>query len=110
LEVENFPYPSAYKEIWIDIGFTGTLTNASASGTGGVLSYTTIDLDPGGPSDVAEWGWRIYPNPWKEDIFFSIVPTLDQLGQVLVPATLDWIHVDTICIPAPGDLILVALV
>ena len=109
MEVENFPYPFAYKEIWIDIGFTGVLTDVSASGTGGGLYYTTIDLQPfGDPSGVADFGFRIYPNPAKEDIWFTIAPVVGlstaNFGDGC--ATLDWIHVDTICVPAPGAILL----
>ncbi len=107
LEIWNFQDPLDYKEIWVDIGFTGLLTNVSASGTGVYGPYTTIDLlpysDPGG---VAEFGFRIYPNPGKEDIFFTIETLTTPEGHVPILATLDWIHVDTICIPAPGTILL----
>jgi len=62
-----------------------------------------VSLGPGGPSGVAEWDFRIYPNPHWEDINFQIAPIMDSEGQqIVIPATLDWIHVDTICIPAPA--------
>ena len=96
MEIENFKNP-AVKTIWVDIGFQGELTNFSATGTGAGLTYTTTVLSSGGPSGAAEFGFKIVPNPWKEDIFFTIGG---------VEATLDWIHVDTICIPAPGAVIL----
>ncbi len=107
LEIWNFQDPLAYKEIWVDIGFTGLLTNVSASGTGVHGPYTTIDLPPyNDPDGVAEFGFRIYPNPGKEDIFFTIETVLLPEGQIPIAATLDWIHVDTICIPAPGAILL----
>jgi hypothetical protein len=102
LEIWNFQEPLDYKEIWVDIGFTGLLTNASASGTGVYGPYTTINLPPyNDPGGIAELGFRIYPNPGKEDIFFTIEP---EIGSTY--ASLDWIHVDTICIPAPGAILL----
>jgi len=107
LEIWNFQDPLDYKEIWVDIGFTGLLTNVSASGTGVYGPYTTVNLPPyNDPEGVAEFGFRIYPNPGKEDIFFTIETVREPTGQVLIPATLDWIHVDTICIPAPGAILL----
>jgi len=107
LEIWNFQDPLDYKEIWVDIGFEGLLTNASASGTGVYGPYTTIILPPyNDPGGIAELGFRIYPNPGKEDIFFTIETVREPTGQILIPATLDWIHVDTICIPAPGAILL----
>jgi len=102
LQIENFPV-NPYKEIWVDIGFEGTLTNANGSGTGGGLTYNTIDLPPfGDPYGVAELGFRIFPNPSKEDIFFTI-------ERWEVPAKLEWIHVDTICTPEPATIAMLGL-
>ena len=109
LEIWNFQDPLDYKEIWVEIGFEGLLTNVSASGTGAFGPYTTITLPPyNDPAEgVAKLGFRIYPNPGKEDIFFTIETVREPTGgQVIIPATLDWIHVDTICIPAPGAILL----
>ena len=109
LEIWNFQDPLDYKEIWVEIGFEGLLTNVSASGTGAFGPYTTINLPPyNDPAEgVAKLGFRIYPNPGKEDIFFTIETVREPTGgQVIIPATLDWIHVDTICIPAPGAILL----
>ena len=107
LEIWNFQDPLDYKEIWIDIDFIGSLTNVSASGTGVYGPYTTINLPPySDPGGVAEFGFRIYPNPGKEDIFFTIAPVTVPEGQAPIPASLDGIHVDTICIPAPGAILL----
>ncbi len=97
LKVENWPEPYGYKEIWVDIGYTGRLVDSwSVVGydlAGGTFTDETL-VGPG-PSGVAEFGFRIYPNPHWEDITFTIVG-----------GTLDWVHVDTICIPAPGAILL----
>ena len=105
LKIENYETPNAYKEIWIDIGYTGTLQGWTAGAHNGLdlQDYKVVSLGPGGPSGVAEWGFRIYPNPHWEDINFQIASITDPAG---LPATLDWIHVDTICIPAPGAILL----
>ena len=106
LKIENYEFPNAYKEIWIDVGYTGTLQGWTAGAHNGLepQEYKVVSLGPGGPSQEAEWGFRIYPNPYWEDINFQIAP-MDPTGQPIT-ATLDWIHVDTICIPAPGAILL----
>jgi hypothetical protein len=103
LEIGNYPNPSEYKEIWVDFGFTGTLVwNADSPDVDGVgnpsITYTTVIL---GPQGNADFGARIYPNPAKEDIWFRIGPTATG-----TPPVLDYLHVDTICIPAPGAILL----
>jgi len=109
LKIENYEFPNAYKEIWIDVGYEGTLQGWTAGAHNGLdpQDYKVVSLGPGGPSDEAEWGFRIYPNPHWEDINFQIASIIDPIGQqVITSATLDWIHVDTICIPAPGAILL----
>jgi hypothetical protein len=104
LQIDNFREPLAYKEIWIDVEFQGTLTGMCAFGAGTGETYKTVNL-PGGsnpgasntPPMVADFGFRIFPNPEKEDIFFTITGP---------DAVLTSIRVDTICIPAPGAILL----
>jgi hypothetical protein len=98
LDIKNKP-PNVYKEIWVDIGYTGSLSGIVAYGTG-PDTYTVIDLQGPGPSGVAEFGFRISPNPTEEVISFTINPPCG------ADAVLEWIHVDTICIPAPGAILL----
>jgi hypothetical protein len=100
LVIENFQNLNNYKEIWIDVGYEGTIYGAGTAGGGAGGPYTTVALNPPGPSGVDELGFQIYPNPTKEDIWFSIA------APGSAPAVLDWIHVDTICIPAPGAILL----
>ena len=91
LEVPNYE-GGAYKEIWVDLGYSGFLLGPSVSATdGGSLSFTYAIL-PG--QGLADFGIRITPNPNVEKIDF------------VVSGTLDYIHVDTICIPAPGAILL----
>jgi hypothetical protein len=99
IELENFPDPRKFKEIQIDIQYAGEIVFADAFGGGG---FRTEPWQPYGDADIA---FRIYPNPSKDDIYFHIAPGVDVTGQE-IPAKLDWIHVDTICIPAPGALLL----
>jgi len=99
LEIGNFDEPLAYKEIWVDIGASGVgapiVTNVVAH-DGPNESFDWVVLDGQGDAD---FGIRISPNPLIEKIWFTLPIAADL-------ATLDWIHVDTICIPAPGAILL----
>ena len=102
LQVENFPDPLAYKEIWVHVGHTGTLGGLAAVGVTGSENYPGVVLPGPGPDPSppdADFGFIIRPNPHKEDIFFTIYADVG-------PAALDYIRVDTICIPAPGAILL----
>ena len=103
LEIGNFPDPLVYKEIWVDLGFTGTLdlSLVDVDGDGQYGPYTAVVLQGPGPGTGAVFGARIYPNPAKEDIWFTIGAPVGGGNP-----SLDWIHVDTICIPAPGAILL----
>jgi len=103
LEIENIPDITDHKELWVDLGFTGTLGNIFVSGvTTGVTHQTVyLPLPSPNPSMPADFGALIIPNPAKEDIQFTI--TALGAGQ---PALLNYIRVDTICIPAPGAILL----
>jgi hypothetical protein len=104
LKMNNFPNPNAFKEVWVDVVGSGTVEPTGAIATDGpALSFSYTLLDGPGPGTGADFGWRIQPNPFFEEIEFSVVPTAGTL------ATLDNIHVDTICIPAPGALLLASL-
>lgn len=105
LEIENFPEESAFKEIQIDIGLTGgEVIGAGASGAGTTQSgdpFVTLPITP--YTDAGDLAFRIYPNPSKDDITIQIRSLQD------ATASLDWIHVDTICVPAPGAILLGSL-
>jgi hypothetical protein len=104
MKMNNFPAPSAFKEVWVDAVGSGTVEPTGAIATDGPALSFTYDLLAGpGPGIGADFGWRIKPNPFFEEIEFSVNPVAGAL------ATLDSIHVDTICIPAPGALLLASL-
>lgn len=100
LEITNWPTPSLYKELWIDMGFVGS-AEAWADGVGAHGPYATVPLAAPGPSGVAEFGFRIYPNPDKEDVSLAIYAPVTGGS-----AELRWLHVDTVCVPAPGAILL----
>jgi len=100
LELVNYEGPWV-KTIYVDVWSSALPTNLGAAAWNGmpIPDYTYILLP--GQGD-AEFGWRIIPNPDQEKIWFTI-PLTGNTGPI---ATLDYIHVDTICIPAPGAILL----
>ena len=106
IELQNFPEPLAYKEIWVDVVITGGEVISYWADGDPAGSYTVIDLgtvNPGMAPQGDVFGFRIMPNPWKEDIQFIIAAT--GCG----PVGLESIRIDTICIPAPGAVLLGSL-
>lgn len=90
----------AYKDIWVDVGWTGGDISASVVAREGSFRY--VSLQPPQGSD-ADFGWRVYANPDWEDILLCITGAT-------APATLDWVHVDTMCVvPVPGAVALAGI-
>jgi hypothetical protein len=103
IEVENYDKDNAYKEIWVDLDFVGghlDLGSIGAVGTGSNPLYTTAILPGPGPGTGADFGFIIRPNPWIENISFKII------ADSTAPVVLDTMHIDTMCIPAPGAILL----
>jgi hypothetical protein len=98
LEIPNYENLNDYKEIWVDIG-NAAASDIAVSATGGGPYQSQILTGSGD----AEFGIRIWPNPNIEDISFTIAPAGTS------PAVLDYIHVDTICIPEPATMCLLGL-
>jgi len=104
-KIDNWVDYEPYKEIWVDLGLTGGTidfdnTSVVASGSNPPYSYVTIQ-QPAPNAVGVSFGFRIYPNPSWENIFLAINETSPG-----TPAVLDWVHVDTISIPAPGAILL----
>jgi len=110
IELSNLKDLNAYKEIWVDVEYTGTLTGIFAYGDTVGVNHTTINLPLPNPNPnmPADFGFRIMPNPWKEDIFFTITAPVGDAG-ACGTAELYSIRIDTICIPAPGAILLGSL-
>jgi hypothetical protein len=98
LELPNYPTLNEYKEIWVDIG-SSVAEDISISATPTDIPFVYTILP--GQGD-AEFGVRIWPNPEVEKVGFVIWATA-------APAVLDYIHVDTICIPEPATMCLLGL-
>jgi len=100
LEIPNFDNPNEYKEIWVDIG-NAPVSGITVSATDGSSTTFEYVVLPG--QGDAEFGIRITPNPYVEKIGFYVLPVGSEL------AVLDYIHVDTICIPEPVTFMLFGL-
>jgi hypothetical protein len=99
MKIPNYS-DGAYKDIWVDVGWTGREMSASVVAREGEFRYVPLQPPAG---SAADFGWRIYLNPDWEDILAVI---LGATG----PATLDYVHVDTICvIPVPGAVALAGI-
>ncbi len=104
LKMNNFRAPNTFKEVWVDITGSGTIVPTGVVALDGrAASFSYEFLEGPGPGTGADFGWRIRPNPSWEEVEFSIIPAGG------LPATLESIHADTICIPAPGALLLGSL-
>jgi hypothetical protein len=100
LELPNYLTLNEYKEIWVDIG-SNVAEDISISATPTDISFV-YEILPG--QGDAEFGVGIWPNPYVEKVGFVIYPTAAG-----APAVLDYIHVDTICIPEPTTIGLLGL-
>ena len=104
LELPNYETLNPYKEIWVDIG-SNVAEDISVSATPTNMDFDyEIILFPGAGQDAADFVVKIWPNPYVEKVGFVIYPTAAG-----APAVLDYIHVDTICIPEPATMCLLGL-
>jgi hypothetical protein len=100
LVLPNYDVLNPLKVVWVDIGDAVIYNediSISASGHGIPSTQYTYEILPG--RGDAEFGVKIWPNPETEEIgmFFG-------WGTVL-----DYVHVDTICIPEPATICLLGL-
>jgi len=101
LYIPNQPVPNTYKEIWLEIGYkgiiTGILVQPIPGGRVEAILQTNEPVDTVNGWYKAIYAWRIYPNPYGENIL---------IGATGTGGFVDYIKVDTICIPAPGAVLL----
>jgi hypothetical protein len=96
MKIPNFD-GGLYKEIWVDLGVSGTYSASVVAGDG-TFGYVSVPPPRGSIADI---GFRIHPNPEWEDILLTVWGA---------EPSLSYVHVDTICvIPAPGALLLAGL-
>jgi len=101
LDIPNVPPPNTFKEIWLQMEYIGDVTATSI-----IIPQSGVEFLGGGWDYSTEgWkiytvGWRIFPNPVEEQIFVEIVNS---------GAFLNYLYVDTICVPEPATLALLGL-
>jgi hypothetical protein len=100
LEIPNYEILNNYKEIWVDIGNAVAAGITVSATDGGSTTFDYLVLP--GQGD-AEFGVRIWPNPYVEKVNFVVMPATGG------PAVLDYIHADTICVPEPATVALLGL-
>ena len=102
ITIPNRLEPDDYKEIWIEIGGRGDIVaNAVLDPPAGATLLEQSEL----PDGLTGWeiftiGWYIEPNPAEETIYLSILDS---------GADIDYIIIDTICIPEPATIFLLGL-
>jgi len=104
LWIPNRPDPSGWKEIWLEIGWRGSATqppvivvSPDPSATVQLILETKELVDETYGWYTSIYAWHIVPNPNEEDILISVGGT---------GGSVDYVAVDTICIPAPGAILL----
>lgn len=106
LEIPNCPAPATYKEIWVQVTYFDDLTTAPVVSVPGAIflggqTVLVEHVSTGGDWLLHQSMWRMEPNPSREEILLTAVPTAG--------AVVDAIVVDTICVPEPAILFLVTL-
>jgi hypothetical protein len=100
LTIPNTPFTGGYKEVWMEVGFEGIISAGfpilSAPGTVTEIPGSRTVTPAEGQWKILTIGWTIVPNPQREAIFASFAGT---------GGFVDYIKVDTICVPAPAGLL-----
>ena len=101
LFIPNRESSGGWKEIWLEIGYRGTPTVSvdpvPSGGTVEPILQTTDLVDETNLWYKSIYAWHIVPNPKEEYINISVTGT---------GGFVDYVAVDTICIPAPGAILL----
>jgi hypothetical protein len=105
LKINDYLNYNNYKYVWVDLGLTnGSVVDASVAADAPGVDAIVTNLQGPGPGTGADFGFLIEPNPYFEDILINI-----HADSVNAPAVLNWIDVDTICVPEPATLLLIGL-
>jgi hypothetical protein len=105
IELPNWSTQNPYKEIWVDLGTNATISLEDIGISAGPTNIAyDIQLLEG--QNGADFGVRIWPNPYIEKIQFVLFPPTPTTA--VFPVTLDYIQIDTICIPEPATLAMLA--
>jgi len=101
LLIPNRMAPDNWKDIWLEIGHRGTpyisVTPVPVGGSVDLIVKDTVLVDPNNMWYKSIYAWHITPNPYEEYICISVTGT---------GGAVDYVGVDTICVPAPGAILL----
>jgi hypothetical protein len=105
LTIPNQQLPNEYKEIWLEMDFQAALDWINVKPNPLEASVVEVIYGDISPIENTQWskliiGWRIYPNPFEETICMSITGT---------GGMVDYITVETCCIPEPATITLFSL-
>ena len=82
LKINNFPAANAFKAVWVDFIGSGTTDPTGIMALdGGATTFTYVPLAGPGPGTGADFGWSIRPNPFYEEVEFSVVPAGGPTGR-----------------------------
>ena len=101
IDVPNRPEPDDSKEVWVEINYRGHLTDSSIlePPDGWSLISSENVWEPDG-WQIITLGWEIIPNPDQETIYVEFYNN---------GADINYVTVDTICIPEPATMIVLGL-
>lgn len=109
LDIPNNEVLTNYKEIWLEVVYKVGVDSAEVSPTFTTvppevtitsLGSTITEEDPDDPLNswkTAVFHWKLTPNPYSETICMDFSGTGGSVDRIIV---------DTICIPAPGAILL----
>ena len=103
ITVPNRQETDIYKEIWAEVGFQGLLVDWDILDPVAGVTYLgqAINEDPAQDGwFVLDIGWRIEPNPNTETMYLEFWNS---------GANIDYVVIDTICIPEPMSILILGL-
>lgn len=111
LDIPNQPIPNPYKELTLEMRYQGDITFSWVADveTGALFTPVRFDVeDEGNGWKTVTKVFRFEPNPREELVVIGLKGTQEVTGQP-VDAVLDWICVETVCVPEPATLVLLAM-
>jgi len=106
IDIDNRPLELPYKEIWVQVISFVDITQAPIVDVPGAIlleseEFVVEQVSTGGDWILSLTKWRLEPNPPHERIILTANPAW---GTVI-----DFVAVDTICVPEPASLLLLSL-
>jgi hypothetical protein len=76
VKLRSYDKPNVYKELWVDVGgdFDGVQPILATASDGGSTTFAHEWLLENGPGGEAEFGPRLFLNPFHEEVELEITP------------------------------------